>query len=155
SWSATSVGASGTANFTLTPGSNTPSGTYPVTLIANSGSLTHTITVFVTVDTSVKVTPQSVNFENQKKKTSSNPKPVTVTNKGSAPLTINSFSFRGLNSRDFTQTNNCPSSLASGASCTINVTFTPGATGSRSATMKITDSDAASPQQISLTGTGT
>jgi hypothetical protein len=155
SWSATSVAAGGTANFTLTPGSNTPSGTYPVTLIANSGSLTHTVTVFVTVDTSVKVTPQSVSFGNQKTKTSSNPKPVTVINKESAPLTIDSFSFRGPNSRDFTQTNNCPSSLASGASCTINVTFTPGATGSRSATMKIADSDAASPQQISLTGTGT
>jgi len=155
SWSASSIGAGGTANFTLTPGANTPSGTYPVTLIGNSGSLTHTVTVFLTVDASLKIAPRSLNFGNQPRKTPSKTRPVTFVNKGSSPLTITSFSFAGANARDFTQTNNCGSSLAAGASCSINVTFTPGDGGSRSATMKINDSDAASPQQIALAGTGT
>jgi hypothetical protein len=154
SWSANSIDSNGTANFTVTPAVNTPSGTYPVTLIGNSGSLTHTITVFLKVDTSLRVMPQTLNFGKQAKKTKSRAKPVTVSNKGTVPLAITSFSFTGANRRDFAQTNNCGSSLDPGATCTVNVTFTPGNTGSRSATLKINDSDAASPQQIPLSGMG-
>src|SRR5262249_55427183 len=46
-------------------------------------------------------------------------------------------------------------SLAANASCTINVTFTPQATGSRTASVTLTDNAASSPQTIALTGTGT
>jgi hypothetical protein len=49
-WSATSIGPSGSATFTITAGSATPEGTYPVVLIANSGSLTRTITVSLVVN---------------------------------------------------------------------------------------------------------
>jgi hypothetical protein len=44
--------------------------------------------------------------------------------------------------------------LAAGASCTISVTFKPTKTGARSATLKITDNAAGSPQQVLLSGTG-
>jgi len=49
SWSATSVGPNESATFTITTGGSTPAGTYPIVLIANSGNLTHTITVLLTV----------------------------------------------------------------------------------------------------------
>ena len=44
--------------------------------------------------------------------------------------------------------------LASGASCTINVTFTPSTTGSVTGTLSITDNAAGSPQAVSLSGAG-
>src|SRR5262249_15854590 len=68
-------------------------------------------------------------------------------------LTISNIALTGTNSADFAQTNNCPASLAVNASCTINVTFTPSATGSRTAAVTLTDNAANSPQTIALTAT--
>jgi hypothetical protein len=64
-----------------------------------------------------------------------------------------SVGFTGTNPGDFAQTNNCGTSLAVNANCTINVTFTPGAVGSRSGTLAVTDS--AGTQSSGLSGTGT
>jgi len=44
--------------------------------------------------------------------------------------------------------------IASGASCTINVTLTPSATGSVTLMLSITDNTAGSPQAVSLSGAG-
>jgi len=52
-------------------------------------------------------------------------KNVTVTNTTGAPLTISSIALGGTNPGQFSQTNNCGSSLAVGASCVIGVTFRP------------------------------
>jgi len=79
-----------------------------------------------------------------------------VANVGVTGLAISSLTFVGLNPGDFTQTNNCPvgGTLLAGRNCRINVTFRATATGVRTATLRITDSDITSPQNISLTGTG-
>src|SRR5207253_3020646 len=61
----------------------------------------------------------------------------------------------GANSGDFAQTNNCGTTVAAGANCTINVTFTPTATGTRSGALTVTDNATNSPQTASLSGTGT
>lgn len=61
-WSATSINTSGSSTFTITTGSTTPPGTYPVTLLANSGNLTRTVTVSLVVpatDFSISPTPAS------------------------------------------------------------------------------------------------
>src|SRR5438094_9424458 len=79
---------------------------------------------------------------------------VTLTNSGGAALSISSIAVTGTNSADFGQTNNCGSSLAASSSCTINVTFTPAASGTRSGTLTVTDNASGSPQTASLTGTG-
>ena len=50
---------------------------------------------------------------------------------------------------------NCPDSLAAGASCQLTVTFRPTATGARSASLRLTDNAAGSPQSIALSGNGT
>src|SRR5437899_1998580 len=44
--------------------------------------------------------------------------------------------------------------VVASASCVLNLTFTPVATGPRAATVTISDDAASSPQSVSLTGTG-
>jgi sugar lactone lactonase YvrE len=99
--------------------------------------------------------PTSLSFGNQTISTTSTAQTVTLTNSGNQTLTISSISITGTNSGDFSQTNNCGSSLSSNGNCSISVTFTPSATGSRSASLSISDNAAGSPQAVSLTGTGT
>lgn len=50
SWSAASIESSGTSTLTVATSSSTQPGTYPVTVIANSGNLTHTVTVSLVVN---------------------------------------------------------------------------------------------------------
>ncbi len=82
--------------------------------------------------------PTSVEFGNQMVNTTSAPRAVTVTNTGSTPQPV-----RGrINGtpgqwQNFAFTNDCPSMLAVGASCTFNITFTPSATGGRGAYLMV------------------
>jgi len=87
--------------------------------------------------------------------TTSGARTVTLTNTGSVILSITSLAVTGTNASNFAQTNTCGSSVAAGANCTINVTFTPAASGSRTAAVTLTDNAPGSPQTVSLTGTGT
>jgi len=48
----------------------------------------------------------------------------------------------------------CGTSLAARGSCTISVTFTPTAAGTRTGALSVTDSAANSPQTVNLTGMG-
>jgi hypothetical protein len=75
---------------------------------------------------------------------------VTLSNTGSAALTISSIGASG----DFAQSNTCGASVAAGASCTVQVTFTPTAIGQRAGTLTIADNAAPSPQSVSLSGIG-
>jgi hypothetical protein len=84
----------------------------------------------------------------------SGPLTAVLTSNMSGPLTISSVQIIGTNPGDFVQTNNCPSTLASGGTCSITVTFTPLATGKRTAKIAVTDSANNSPQTIFLKGTG-
>jgi hypothetical protein len=103
---------------------------------------------------SVSLSPTSLTFNSQKEGTTSAAQPVTLTNTGTATLSIASVAMGGTNPVDFAQTNTCGSSVAAGANCTINATFTPTAAGSRSASVSVTDNAGGSPQTINLSGTG-
>ena len=98
----------------------------------------------------VSFSASSLSFGTQLVTTTSAAQAVTVTNTGGASLSINSIA----TSQPFAETNNCPASVAGGASCTINVTFTPQASGAVNGVLTITDSAAGSPQSVSLAGTG-
>ena len=79
---------------------------------------------------------------------------VTLVNAGTAPLSIPTFEINGANSDDFAETNNCMSSLATGDTCTVSVTFTPLGPASRTASLTITDNAPNAQQTIALAGTG-
>ncbi len=79
---------------------------------------------------------------------------VQLSNTGDATLGNVALTVTGANAGDFSQSNNCGTSLNAGASCTISVVFTPGATGSRSASISIADNAPGAPQTIALSGTG-
>jgi FtsP/CotA-like multicopper oxidase with cupredoxin domain len=103
----------------------------------------------------VSLTPTSHDFGAITARSTSAPFAFTLTNSGTASLTISRISLGGASPNRFNQTNNCGASVAIGASCTINVTFTPQqAKVAYSATLQISDNVPNSPQTATLTGTG-
>ena len=78
------------------------------------------------------------------------PQTVTVTNSGSAPLSISSIAITG----DFAKTDTCTahSPLAAQASCTVAATFSPTATGARTGVLSI--ATPAATATVTLTGNG-
>ena len=105
----------------------------------------------------VSLSPANLTFAGQKVSTTSAPHATTLTNTGTAPLTISGFGLTGANATDFAQSNDCPLSpatLAPNATCTISVTFTPSGSGTRSATLAVSDDAAGSPHTLGLSGTG-
>jgi hypothetical protein len=105
----------------------------------------------------VTFTPTSLTFGAQAVGTTSAAQSVTVTNTGDAPLFINSAATRGANPLDFTQVGDGCSglTLAPATSCSVSITFKPTTTGTRSATLIVTDNAANSPQTVPITGMGT
>src|SRR5207245_168464 len=83
----------------------------------------------------VGLSPTSLTFASQTVSSTSAVQAVALQNGTSSALSITSIAFTGANSGDFAQTNNCGASLAAGASCSIDVTFTPPAIGARTATV--------------------
>lgn len=77
---------------------------------------------------------------------------VTVTNNGTAALAVTGISITGTNSADFSQTNNCSSSVAASATCTISVIYNPAAAGSSSASVSISDNAGTGSQSVALSG---
>jgi DNA relaxase NicK len=75
---------------------------------------------------------------------------VTLTNGGGLGMNIPGIVLTG----DFVQTNNCGTSLAPLASCTINIYFTPLGQGVRFGELILNSSADTSPDKIQLSGTG-
>src|SRR5208282_2214493 len=103
------------------------------------------------------VSPSSLTFASQPIDLSSAPLAVTLSNSGTLALSIALIAVSA-GSSDFSQSNNCGNSLAPSSICTIKVTFTPSALGTRSGTLTITDNlggVAGSMQTVALSGTGT
>jgi archaellum component FlaF (FlaF/FlaG flagellin family) len=74
---------------------------------------------------------------------------VRITNTGGQALTFASIVAVG----DFVQNNDCGTSLLPLASCTINVSFTPLATGARFGELVLTTNAPSSPDKVQLSGT--
>lgn len=69
-------------------------------------------------------------------------------------MSVTGITITGTNASAFSQKNTCNSSVPAATPCAINVTFTPGATGSYSAAVSIADGSTDSPQQVALAGSG-
>lgn len=70
---------------------------------------------------------------------------ITVTNTGSSSVTFHSFTVGGTDPSDFSRSNDCPSTLGSGNSCTLVVYFSPKATGTRTAILTLSTSAGTHP----------
>src|SRR6184192_3155430 len=152
------AGANCTINVTFTP---TASGarTGTLSLADNAGGSPQIMTLSGNgTAPGVGLAPTSLGFGNQPLATTSTPMTVTLTNTGTAALTINSFAASGDFAATSTGASACPTSpatLAAGANCTINVTFTPTASGARTGSLSVTDNAGGSPQIMTLSGNGT
>jgi hypothetical protein len=146
-------GTSCTINVTFLP---TSTGTQKGTLTVTDNSPGSPQTVALSgVGTVISFAPSSVNFGKQLSGTSSAPQIITMTNVGSASVSITKMGLAGSQPSNFSQTNNCGATLAGGASCSITVTFTPLLKGVSNATVSVSDNGGGSPQLVRLTGTGT
>ena len=151
SYSPATIAPNGGSVLTITASPSTQPGTYPITMLGNLGGTTRTITLSLVVPkSSVRVSTASLTFPGQKVSTTSAAQTVTFTNNGSTALSIGGITSSG----NFSQTNNCGTSVAAKASCTISVKFTPRAVGATTGMLTIKDSDGSSPQKVALSGTG-
>lgn len=97
------------------------------------------------------LTPASLTFASVQVGQTSPAQTVTLTNNGNADLVIGQISIAAA----YAEPDNCTGSLGIGASCQIQVTFTPTESGEQDGILSITDNAADSPQSVLLTGIGT
>ena len=130
----------------------TATGARTGTLTVNAGGVTNTVSLTGTGTAPgpvLNAAPASLSFAGTDVGSSSAAQAVTVTNSGTAAATVSGVTATG----DYSQTNNC-SSVPTGSSCTVNVTFKPTASGTRTGTLTVTSNANNSPATVSLTGSG-
>jgi Abnormal spindle-like microcephaly-assoc'd, ASPM-SPD-2-Hydin/Beta-propeller repeat len=98
----------------------------------------------------LSVSPGTIAFGNQSVGVPSPAQTVTLTNTGGQPISVASLAA----SSQFSETNNCGTTLSPAASCKVSVIFTPAASGSQTGTLTLTDDAMSSPQTVTLSGTG-
>lgn len=103
----------------------------------------------------VSLSAATLGFGTVPANTTSAPLSVVLTNTGNGPLAISSISSPA--GGEFSETNNCPSNLGPGGSCTITVTFTPVTAGPRPSQTVVISTNALNGGgvfTITLTGSG-
>lgn len=120
---------------------------------SSAGFLNPQVASLSACSTNAVVAPQSLNFGDIAVGATSQAEVISLFNAdGANALNISSAAISGANAGDFTISNNtCGSSVASGASCEIDVTLTPSASGTRNAALNLTDDGLCSPQVTALT----
>jgi len=152
-----------TGTFTAASGLSHALAYHSMTLLSNgrameNGGIATTATCCVVTNTASYYTPLSLTFSASSLNfgliqigSSSAPQSVTVTNVGSHAVSFTSIASSG----NYTQSNTCGTSLTAGTSCTITITFTPTAQGTRTGAVTLKDNCPGSASQtIALTGTG-
>jgi len=102
----------------------------------------------------ISFSPSSLTFPNQLVGFSSKAMSAILVNDGTVPVNITGISVVPADGI-FTQTNNCPATLAVNQSCTVNVVFTPPDVFTYTETVTVTDSAPHSPHTMTVSGTGT
>jgi len=146
----TSVAVSSSCSVTVrfSPTSTSPR-TGVLTVATGAGSKTANLSA-TAIQGYATITPTSLTFSDQQTATTSASQTVTVRNTGTNTLVISKVETTA--GSDFAQTNTC-GTLAVNATCTVSVTFTPTATGTRGSTLTFTHNGAGGTT-ASLTGTG-
>ncbi len=100
----------------------------------------------------ITLTPVSLTFATQPVATVSAPQTVSVTNSGTAPLTVTQVATSG----DFIEADTCVGgSIAVGATCSVQVSFLPATTGIRTGVLIVYGDVAGGQATAALTGVGT
>lgn len=104
----------------------------------------------------ISLSATSLVFAAQTIGTASAAQTVTVSNTGTATLTLSGLTLAGAAAADFTRAGSCAvgSNVAAGANCSIQLTFTPAAAGARSATLTIAHNASGGSSTVALSGTG-
>jgi outer membrane protein assembly factor BamB len=104
----------------------------------------------------VSLTPDHLAFAIRPVGTTSPPQSATLTNIGTAPLSITSMQITGFSHLSFgVVAGGDAGTLAPGESRTISITFTPTAAGDQTANLIVNTNASNSPHQVQLTGGGT
>jgi hypothetical protein len=123
--------------------------------IHDSASSKPQVVELIGTGTEVRFSPTQLTFPPQKNGTKSPSQDILLTNIGESPFTFTrTIYIGGTDFTSFFESNNCPTSLSGGASCSIYVIFAPRKTGSLSGSIIITDTGGGSPQSVPLSGTG-
>jgi len=102
----------------------------------------------------VTLKPTSLSFPNTPINNTSPIQTATLTNSGTAALSISSITFTGADPTQFSGSTTCTTTVAVGASCSLNIQFKPTFGGPQTATVSIADNAAGSPQKLPLSGNG-
>ncbi len=139
-----------TISVTFTPTSITNPRTGTITL---NGTTITTLTGNGLNESYSVLTPAALTFASETVGSAAPAQNVTLSNIGNQAMALSAGSF--FMSGDFAETNNCPASLATNASCTISISFLPTQEGQRTGTLSISVGNNASPNSfVNLTGTG-
>jgi len=108
-----------------------------------------------TATAQISASTTSLSFAATALTTSSTAQTVTITNPGTAALTLTGITLGGSHASDFTLGGTCATTtaVAAGGSCTVSLGFSPTAVGTRSATLSVTS--AVGNATVTLTGTAT
>jgi len=97
----------------------------------------------------VLITPLKLDFGSATVGEAGSPQTITITNSGAFPVDLGLL----ISGIDFSQSTNCGSSLAAGASCSVQITFKPATTGPRLGTLTV-DASRGNLHLVNLSGTG-
>jgi len=123
--------------------------------IRDSASSKPQVVELIGTGTVVELSPPHLKFPPQKAGTKSAPQMIQLTNIGSTALNFTWIIFiNGTNYTDFSESDDCGTQVAPGASCNIAVTFAPRRRGAKTAFVEIQDDGGGSPQRAKLVGRG-
>lgn len=126
-----------------------------VTIVDSASGSPHVASLSVTgTAPTASLAPSSLAFGNQTVGTATSSQSASLANTGTGPMTF-TIALGGTDPGDYILlANACSSPLQAGQSCLIPVEFKPTTSGSRPASIVVTDSASGSPHSTTLSGTG-
>ncbi|MFM2449150.1 MAG: hypothetical protein RIS44_1600 [Pseudomonadota bacterium] len=109
------------------------------------------VNVASSTDTALLLFPLTADFGTSGLGAASGPQRFVLFNRGTVPINLSNLSVSGAgNSNAYSLSHQCPSSLASGASCTASITFVAAATGQFAGSLQVSSSATPTPLVVAL-----
>ena len=127
------------------------------TLTVSDALRTQTVSLSGTgvLPAAIGVAPASLTFTNQQPGVASTPQPLVISNTGGAPMANVGFQLTGSAAGNYSYSPPSCGTMNNGASCTVQIVFTPSATGAIAATLVVSSSTSGvTAASVPLNGTG-